>query len=286
MSFQNLNTLRHFDAAARHLNLRAAAQELQVTQGAVSQQIKFLEEILQVSLFTRHPRGMALTEAGERLHRPVSDGLSMIFDGIAKLKSFSDRIVLSIPPSLAARWLAPRLARSAQDHDDLDLQILPSARVPRFGRDGVDMAICLGPAPVDPSLQATLLAPIRMVAVTGPSLMARAPVLARPSFFAQYPLIEDQTHPWQSWFAREAPGTAFDRLEFTQTALALEAAEEGHGIALVPDVLVGDALKRGHLVKLREDPAEEGHGVYLLQPAKAPDRRAAQAVVDWIRAAF
>ena len=286
MSFQNLNALRHFEAAARHLNLRLAAEELHVTQGAVSQQIRVLEDVLQTRLFTRHPRGLSLTEAGHRLHEPVAQALGLISSSIAELHSFSDRVTLSLPPSLAAKWLVPRLPGFAEAHPNVELQIVASERITDFARDNVDLAIRQGPAPQESAVTVEKLAHIRLVAVTGPSLVARAPVLARASFFAQYPLIEDGHRPWQAWFAREAPETPWKRLSFNQTALAIDAAEAGQGIALVPDVLVNDALEKRRLVRLREEPPDETRGLYLVRPAKTPETRSHRAVADWIRAGF
>jgi len=283
MSFQNLNSLRHFDAAARHLNLRLAAEELSVTQGAISQQIKLLESVLQAQLFTRHPRGLTLTEAGTRLHQPVREALGLVSDAIAKLQSFSDRVLLSLPPSFAAKWLVPRLARFAEAHPNIDLQIITSGQSPGGLGGDLDLALWQGSAPSDTTHHVERLAPLQLVAVSGPSLIARAPVLPRASFFAQYPLIEDAQRPWQSWFAAEAPDMEFRQISFSQTALAIDAAEAGQGIALVPEILVRDALARGHLVKLREEPAVDAHGLYLLRPANAPHSHAKQVVIDWIR---
>lgn len=283
MIFQNLNALRHFEATARHLNLRRAAQELEVTQGAISQQIKRLEDTLQVKLFTRHPTGLALTDIGARMHPPVKEALDRIQETIDNLKPLSTRVSLATTPTIATRWLAPRLARLAQAQPGIDLHIITGQRKPAFDRDGVDMVIGLGPLPADTATHAERLAPVRLVAVTGPSLIARAPVLPRASFFAQYPLIEGPDRTWQAWFAREAPGMDYSAINLTQTALAIDAAEDGQGIALVPDMLVRDGLARGQLVKLREDPVMDGHGVYLLRPAKAFDNEAQRAVADWIR---
>ena len=286
MSFQNLNALRHFEAAARHQNLRLAAEELQVTQGAVSQQIKILEDVLQVKLFARHPRGLRLTAAGVRLQAPVAQALALIHTSIAKLQSFSDRITLSLPPSLAVKWLAPRLPGLAEAEPGIELRIVTSEKIVDLARDSVDLAIWQGLPPEEAGIIVEKLAPIRLVAVTGPSLIARAPVLPRASFFAQYPLIEDAHRPWQAWFDREAPGTELQRILFNQTALAIDAAEAGQGIALVPDVLVRDAVNRKQLIRLREEPPDETRGIFLIRPSRTPATRAETRVADWIRAGF
>ena len=183
---------------------------------------------------------------------------------------------------MATRWLAPRLACFAEAHPEIALQIVTGQRDPDYDRDGIDMEIRLRPGSADASVRADRIAPTRLVAVTGPALIARAPVLPRAPFFAQYPLIEDQTHPWRTWFQREAPGLDYSTISIPQTALAIDAAEDGYGIALVADVLVRDAIARGQLVKLREDPEDISHGVYLLRPAQAPENPAQRAVIDWI----
>lgn len=200
---------------------------------------------------------------------------------IAELKSFSDRISLQIAPSLAGRWLAPRLPHFADAHPDIELEIR-TAREPSTPPEA-DFLLRLGrPVPL-PGFVADCLAPQRTVAVTGPGLIARAPVIARAAFFAQYPLIEEPSQRWRTWFGQHGPDTAYETVEVGQTALALDRAEAGEGIALVPEILARDALAAQRLVLLK-DMGEEPGGLILYSAADAPRSKARQTVADWIRA--
>jgi len=284
MTGPNLNTLRAFEAAARHLTFRRAAEDLSVTTGAISQQIKQLESDLKTPLFTRHRRGLALTDAGTRLHDTVARALEQIDLTVAELKSFSDRVSLQITPSLAAKWLVPRLPRFTGTHPDIDLSI--RARPDLHGtRPDADFLLHLGhPVPLA-GYRAESLAPLRLVAVTGPGLIARAPAIARPSFFAQYPLLEDDAGRWRAWFSENGPDLDWHPVAAGQAALALDRAEAGEGIALVPDILARDGLAAQRLVQLK-DMGEDPGGVILYSATDRPRSKARETVADWIRADF
>jgi LysR family glycine cleavage system transcriptional activator len=280
MNTPSLNTLRAFDAAARHKTLGAAARELQVTTGAVSQQINQLESTLEAKLFERHRRGLRLTEAGLRLHRPIEQAMELIQQGIDSLKSCSTQISIALSPSLAAKWLIPGLSEIAEANPEIDLQII-TAQAP--DQSDAEFILHLGAAPSTTGRKVDLLCETPLVAVAGPTLIARAPVIARESFFAQYILIEDASRPWAKWLSES--GTTFQSHQVAQTALALDAAEAGTGIALVPAIMAKDALAAGRLVKLKEFPPEAGHGLYLIRPANTPASKARRIVEDWIRSA-
>jgi LysR family glycine cleavage system transcriptional activator len=280
MTTPSLNTLRAFDAAARHGTLSAAARELQVTTGAISQQINQLEAALEAKLFERHRRGLRLTEAGSRLHTPIELAMELIQEGIENLKSVSTRISIALSPSLAAKWLIPSLSEIAETNPEIDLQII-TAQAP--DQSDAEFILHLGAAPSTAGRKVDLLCETPLVAVTGPTLIARAPVIARESFFAQYLLIEDASRPWAKWLSES--GTTFQSHQVAQSALALDAAEAGTGIALVPAIMAKDALAAGRLVKLKEFPPEPGRGLYLIRPANTPASKARRIVEDWIRSA-
>lgn len=271
---------RAFDAVVRHGTLSAAARELQVTTGAISQQINQLECYLEAKLFERHRRGLRLTEAGKRLHSPVGHAMELIHQGIAELQSVSELVSLSLSPSLASRWLIPRLSAWAEAQPEIDLH-LHTTQAP--DQTDAEFILHLGPAPATKGREVELLSLMPLVAVTGPTLIARAPVIPRESFFAQYTLIEDASRPWANWLAQS--GTAFQSHQVAQTALALDAAEAGEGIALVPAIMAKDALANGRLIQLRDFPPEPGHGLYLIRPANTPASKARRIVEDWIRSA-
>ena len=162
----NLNSVRAFDAAARRLNFRLAAEELNVTQGAVAQHVRRLESELDVKLFRREARGLSLTEAGRRYHPPIRRALSGIEEATAQLMPSVSRVTISAPPSFATKWLAPRLARFAEAHPGVELQMVASEGLSNFQTDGVDIAIRQGPAPQPKAaLASIMLTPLDLVVV-------------------------------------------------------------------------------------------------------------------------
>src|SRR6185295_12038700 len=138
-----LTALRAFEAAARHLSLTKAAEELHVTAGALSHQIRGLEESLGVQLFERRVRSIALTAAGKLLYPGLQTGFTQIRDAVANLgKLGNDRVlVISTPPGLTSKWLAPRLYRFANANPDIDARISSSLTNSNFTTDGVDVAV-------------------------------------------------------------------------------------------------------------------------------------------------
>ncbi len=280
MSFPNLNSLRVFTTVARHLTLRRAAEELGVTQGAVSQQIKQLEAQLKVPLFTRHARGLHLTEAGQDLYIPVKQAISTISQAIEKLSSENSAATVAISPSLAAKWLAPRLPQLADTHPEIDLSLLPTRRPDRHS--SADLILHLGPEPRATGRTVRRLAPLRPVMVASPTLVPRAPVILRPDWVLGFSLIEDALTPWQSYLDRHAPDLQAEPHRYAQSALALNAAEAGNGIALVPDLLANEAITQKRLIWLHEEAPDDAGGLYLIHKGDTVPNAACQRVIDWI----
>lgn len=273
----NLNALQMFDAAARHLNFRLAAEELNLTQGAVAQQVRKLEAQLGQPLFTRLPRGLALTDSGATYAKAVARAFALLDDATAKLAP-SGRVTLSVPPSLATKWLVPRLAQFTKQHPEIDLQIIASETPTRFPSTEVDLAIRQGPRPDDATLCVEPLPPQALIAVCAPGVAAPATTLAD---FQPLPLIEDGHRSWQHLFDK-CGLIAPDRiLRFNQTALAMDAAANGQGIALAPEILVSDDLAKGRLIPLwrTEEQAAAFHILRAAQPASA----ALAIVVRWLK---
>ena len=170
-----LSALRAFEAAARHLSLTRAAEELHVTPGALSHQIRALEELLGVKLFERKVRAIALTAAGRQLYPGLQTGFCQIRDAVASLDTMhaSNILVVSTSPGMTSKWLAPRLYRFSNDHADIDVRISSSLTYANFETDGVDIAVRnmrINPPP-DPALEIEKLADMAMVAVCSPRLI-------------------------------------------------------------------------------------------------------------------
>jgi LysR family transcriptional regulator, glycine cleavage system transcriptional activator len=256
-----LSALRAFEAAARHQSLTKAAQELHVTPGALSHQIRGLEDLLGLKLFERRVRSIALTGAGARLYPGLRSGFIHIRDAVDALaREGSERaLVISTPPGFTSKWLAPRLYRFSSAHPEIDARVSSSTTNANFITDGVDVAVRNLPAEAthDPELLVEKLVDVYVVVVCSPRLLAsRGPFQSR-SALREMPLIHDESlasRPgavgWADWFAAAGvEGVELSRgLRFTSADHALDATLEGAGVLLTHDVLAYDELRTGRLV--------------------------------------
>jgi LysR family glycine cleavage system transcriptional activator len=273
----NLNSLSMFDAAAQHGSFRRAAEALNLTQGAVAQQVRNLEQQTQTQLFHRLPQGLSLTEDGRSYHEAVSAALRQIETATQALKPATQTVTLSVPPSLASKWLVPRLTKFAALHPEISLHIHASETRTDFAKDAVDIAIRQGPPPSLPHTHSEQWAPLNLVAVAHPSLSTDLKTMAQ---IAAHPLIEDGHKRWKTLLEGNTLPYPQTVLSFNQTALAIDAAITGQGIALAPRLLVQDALDQGHLtVVWQPQPTSEAY--HLIHPATRHPHR--QRVVAWLR---
>ncbi|TWC30810.1 LysR family glycine cleavage system transcriptional activator [Pseudomonas sp. SJZ079] len=280
----NLNSLRMFDAAARQLNFRLAAEELNLTQGAVAQQVRRLEADLGVQLFYRNARGLALTETGRSYHAPVRRALALIDEATQKLRPENTRVTLSVTPSFASKWLVPRLAAFARAHPDIEVQVMANEGLANFQSDGVDLAIRQGRAPFAESLHVELLAPLELHAVCSPGFAAELGPIERLEDCIAQPLIQDGHNLWASLF-EDAGLTARRRfIQFNQTALAMDAAAHGQGIALAPRLLLNVEFEHARLVELWRDTRANQGGYYVLYPRERELDPARDALINWLLA--
>jgi LysR family glycine cleavage system transcriptional activator len=249
-----LNALRVFDAAARLGRFDAAANELSITPGAVSRQIKHLEAELGTRLFDRFNRAVRLTEAGARLAGDVGAGLSAIERAVEGIRRRGDGpLVVSVLHSLAAKWLAPRLHGFHERYPAADILISASDRAVDLVREA-DLAIRYGSGPY-PGLDARRLAPSIMFPVCSPRLMEGTTLLRTPADLGRAVLLDDDLLPgephWRDWLAAAGhpevdpvPGP-----KFSNTYLSLEAAMSGRGVAFAHGILALDDLAAGRLVR-------------------------------------
>ncbi|MEQ8866038.1 MAG: LysR substrate-binding domain-containing protein [Thalassobaculum sp.] len=278
-----LNGLRAFAAAGRHLSFRAAAVGLGVTQGAVAQQVRGLEEHLGLRLFLREPRGLAFTEEGRAYHVAVSRAFSQLSEATAALRSAPSRVTISVTPTFASKWLIPRLAEFTQAHPDIDLRITATERVSSFHADGIDLAVRQGRPPFGASLRADLLFPQEIVAVCAPGLVAAQDRPLDAAALSRMTFLHD-THDLWPKFIEVAFGGEVELsrgLRFNQTTLALDAALAGQGIALASRFLVQRDLKAGHLVQPLDSALEGGLDFYLLTPRQGASDVSLH-VRDWL----
>ncbi|KIC20007.1 LysR substrate-binding domain-containing protein [Leisingera sp. ANG-Vp] len=275
MRLPNLNALRMFDAAARHLNFGRAAEELHLTQGAVAQQVRKLEADLGHKLFHRHARGLSLTDTGRSYHAPVGQALELVRDATAKLAPAVQQVTLSVPPSFASKWLVPRLPEFAAAHPGIDLRVVAEESLTDFKRDGIDIAIRQGSKPQESGLNSALLSLVDLVAVAKSDSALTQEEQPELADLAKQSLIQDGHRHWDLLLRREGLTATGRILQFNQTALAMDAALNGQGIALVPRIFLGGQP----LDVLWQVPRLGDQGFYVLWPSAASR---AKAVVNWL----
>lgn len=283
-----LNALRAFEASARLGSFAAAAQELDVTPGAVAQQVRGLEATLGEPLFERRTSGLALTTLGGAYVEPVRRAFELIGQATASAAAPSARravITVSVPPTFASRWLVPRLDRFTRRNPGLDVRVLAQERRVRIGpRAEADLGVRYGTPPFD-GLAAELIEHAALIPVCTPAVAAAHELSAGPDRLAQAVLLHDSHGLWPTWLERfGARGVDAGRgMRFSQTTLALDAAGRGQGVALAPASFVEDDLGTGRLVAPfgRERALVETAGLYLVvAPGRPPPK--VEAMREWL----
>jgi LysR family glycine cleavage system transcriptional activator len=286
-----LTALRSFEAAGRHENFTLAAQELLVSQAAVSRQVRELESWLGHALFERRHRQVLLTARG----RALLEQLTPSFDAIGRLleemrHAPAERILsISVEPSFAAGWLVPRLDRFRRLHPDIDVALDPDPRPAEFRAGGVQLAIRWSEAVTSwPRVQSAHLADVTLSPVLSPALAATGPALRKPADLRRHILLhEDGRSGWTRWFQAAgvaAPSGVRGPL-FTDIVLALQAALRGHGVALANLLLAQEELQAGSLLKPFAIDVPGG-AYWLVAPDLQRLSQEAAAFVGWIRDEF
>jgi LysR family glycine cleavage system transcriptional activator len=289
-----LNALRAFEAAARHLSLSKAAEELSVTPAAVSHQIRTLEDHLGVPLFRRDGRSLLLTDAGQACLPGIREGFERLASAIDEIDSLGMQGVLtvSVAPSFAAKWLVPRLDRFQAQHPEIDVRVSASMQLTDFSRDDVDMAIRYGSGRY-PDLVVERLLTESVFPVCSPDLMKGKTALKSPEALAQHVLLHDDSPDndescptWAMWLkAAGVDGVDASRgPRFNQSSLVIEAAMLGKGVALAKATLATADLKAGRLVKPFEGSAPVDFAYYMVCPKAKLNLPKVAVFRDWLRA--
>src|SRR5215467_7697382 len=247
-----LNALRAFEAAARSESITRAAEELSVTQGAVSQQVKALEATLGIKLFNRERQRLSMTEAGREYLAVVRDALDRIALGTERLvqRQTSGVLTLSTSPDFAAKWLVYRLGRFAESHPEIDLRVSAVAQHVDFAREDVDLAVRHGDGKW-PGLDAVRLSSERLFPVCSPKLVSGRNRIRTAADLLKFPLlhVNDWT-TWARWF--EAAGISDPVAHgpsLNQASMLIDLAADGQGVALARTVLAAWDLINGRLVR-------------------------------------
>lgn len=301
---------RYFEVVARHLSFTRAAEELHVTQGAISLQIRKLEAFLNTALFVRHARHIALTETGEALYRASSrlfDGFEAAIDDIAAPHQLQT-LTVSTLPTIAILWLMPRLAAFTSQQPGIEVRVVSDIRTVDMHADNIDVALRVGRLPgrryrddapaIDlvllekwDDIEAERLFADVMVPVAAREWYATQPPIRQAADFATARLIHTASRPraWQQWLKASGVPLASraDAPEYGHFYIALGAALEHKGIALVPDILLDNYPGRNELVVILPDgmqPVPSAGEYYLLTRTRSGKAAAIQAFRQWLLA--
>ncbi|MCZ8546858.1 transcriptional regulator GcvA [Mesorhizobium qingshengii] len=285
LSLPPLNALRAFEASARHLNFRIAAEELNVTQGAVAQHIRGLEADLGTKLFERLPRGLALTDEGRAYVPNIRRAFDLISEATLLLRPEPARLTISVTPSFATKWLIPRLQDFMAHNPLVDLRVLASESLSSFQADGVDIAVRQGRPPFGAGLIVDLLFAQQIIAVCSPALLPHGAVEIAAAEIQHHVLLHDAHNLWPE-FMEKAVGlkmtTELKRMRFNQTSLAIDAAIAGQGIALASRFLVAADLAAGRLVQPVKGEMRGTQDFHVVVPRKQRHPEPTQAVRQWL----
>lgn len=294
-----LNGLRAFEATARHLSMTEAAKELNVTPGALSHQIRGLEELLGLKLFDRGVRSLSLTPEGQHIYPGLHAAFSQINEAIASLRSFSNDnvLVVSSTHGFTAKWLAARLYRFAARHPDIDARVSSSFSVADFAADGVDVAVrILAPdRTTQEGLTVEKLIEYDYIPVCSPALLERVGPVSCAGDLIELPLIHDESADdstkvsfWKTWFREMGvkPGKLTRGIRFNSADPALNAAVEGAGVLLAANILAYDDLRTGRLVSPIHKGIPANRGFYLVYPSSSAERASVRAFRNWIITEF
>ncbi|HEX2115531.1 MAG TPA: transcriptional regulator GcvA [Alphaproteobacteria bacterium] len=280
-----LNSLRAFEAAARHLSFTRAAEELNVTQAAVSHQVKALEERIGVKLFRRLTRGLLLTEDGHALLpdlREAFDRLAQAVDRVGR-QAGQGTLNISLLTTFALGWLVPRLPRFQAAHPSIDVRLTTTARLIDFAVEDVDVAVRYGTGG-----WAGLRCDKILDDVITPLCNARFKErLRKPEDILSVPLLHEQyEHDWRTWF--RAAGLSVGQLKkgpiFDSTRVAVEAAIAGIGVACGAPTLFSAELASGQLHQPFDIVVPNGKSYWLVSPEATSERPKIKAFREWILA--
>jgi LysR family glycine cleavage system transcriptional activator len=284
-----LKALQTFEVAARKLSFSKAADELYVTQGAVSKQIKLLEEYLEQALFERSAGGLRLTDSGQEYLAAISESLELIRKATARVqqsKGAANSLKIDLIPSFSMLWLIPRLEQLQRELPELKLTQVVGDGPYRFEANSADLAIrCL---PLSESLHyAELLISETLIPVIHPSLVESDPI-AEPEDLLKHPLLSHITRPqlWISFLKSLGITRLSDpqyRHGFEHFYMSLEAARIQQGVALVPDYMAADLIAKGELVSPLDLRYPSGYGYYFLTPAYQASNSLILKLLQWIK---
>lgn len=281
-----LRSLQVFEASARCESFTAAGHELGITQSAVSRQVGDLEALLGVSLFRRNGTRITLSAAGDRLAQQLGLSFADIWRAVSLAKGAEQVVTVSMLPSLAARWFAPRLGRFIAAHPDIDLRVTASRHLVNFAAEGVDAAIRYTPHPQG-AFEQTKLGREQVTPVCSPEYAAELG-FDEPEDLSKAVLLHgDIPEDWNAWFKaaglskRPPSGPSLG-----DDGAILQAAIDGQGVALGRSRLVQADIEAGRLIAPFGTALEASFSYWFVRPREVPARDNVERVKDWFRSEF
>ena len=280
--------LRTFVEVGQRGSIKAAAQALNVTSGAVSQQIRLLEDRVGITLFTRERSGLRLTEAGASAHPALLEAFEQIQDALQSLEQIKSRQTLTVSTvaTFAASWLVPRLGRFNLLYPHIEVRVEATSTVADMRRDRVDVALRHGLGAY-PNLHVTrLMAPV-LVPVASPAFIPAGAELTQPEDCLNFPLLHDSDRAdWPLWLSAHGVAKEDPRAErgsaFEDDFLLIRAAEASQGLALVPIEYAREEIAAGRLVQVLDKPWPARFAYYVVTRPGAMQREEVKAFVEWI----
>lgn len=289
-----LNSLRAFEAAARHLSFTRAAEELHVTPAAVSQQVKTLEDYFNVKLFRRLTRALMLTDAGQAALPELQEGFDKLAEAGRLLQNSQDQhlLTVSVPPSFGAKWLVPRLDQFRRAHPEFEVRIDATDVTVDFRQDNADIALRYGRGRYK-GLTAVPLLTESVAPVCSPALQRGGHPLLKPEDLRHHTLLhvqwrmQSESSPnWRMWLhAAAVAGVDADRgPRFSLDTMAVQAAIEGQGVVLTASALYQDDIASGRLIRPFPDNVNQQteFRYYVVYPPAYLDRPKVKAFRDWV----
>ena len=262
-----LNALRAFEVAARHCHLRRAAEELGVTHGAVSRQIRRLESLLSVQLFDRSGNRLALTQEGRRLAEAVGEALDRLTEGALSVDpgALPGELLVAAPPSISACWLLAMIGDFNRSYPEIEIRLENIAPLQHDLPPDVEVAICFG-EPTAPQKVVRELFRESYGPVVSPALLPPGGNMPRPQDLLQLPLVHDRHGRWQRWLANNGLDLRQARahLYVQDSYLGICAARDGCGVFLADRIEVSSDLRNGSLIALGGQKVEARHSHYLV----------------------
>jgi len=285
-----MQALKCFAAAARHLSISKAGDELCITQGAVSKQIKQLESLLGIALFIRTPKGLHLTDAGRQYFVSVTQSLNILANAGATLQSDPEKqqLLIDVIPSMSHIWLIPRIHSFETRFKHLQLDLISGDGEPDFNRTQADLSI-RSLNRKSAAKDAIELFNERLLLVASPVLLEQSPIKNIEGIF-QHKLLVQNTRPlmWQRFIAEQDREVANDQsslhvgIGFQHFFMSLKAAQEGLGLALIPDFLAQESLDKGVLINPLQLSMHSEFSYYLLSPSYKSQLSKVQLFSQWL----